>query len=82
MTDTYSRMTDITMEELLIDLMSDYRDYLQDDGVKDEILEKFYGNPCFTLSGMTKEHVYNFHNRLSKTYDVVAELEVEFDLPF
>mgnify|MGYP001582074118 FL=1 len=82
MTDTYSTMTDITMEELLIDLMSDYTDYLQDDGVKDEILEKFYDNPCFTLSGMTKEQAYNFHNKLSKTYDVVVELELEFDLPF
>lgn len=82
MTDTYSRMTDITMEELLIDLKSDYRDYLQDDGVKDEILEKFYDNPSFTLSGMNKEQAYNFHNKLSKTYDVVVELGLEFDLPF
>ena len=78
MTKTYSRMADITMEELLIDIMSDYRHYLQHDGVKDEILEKFYDNPYFTMSGMTEDQSVRFHNRLSKTYDVVAELEEEF----
>ena len=71
-------MADITMEELLIDIMSDYRHYLQDDGVKDEILNKFYDNPYFTMSGMTEDQAVRFHNRLSKTYDVVAELEEEF----
>ena len=75
-------LNSFAMQELLTDLMTDYRGHLQDDGVKDEILEKFYDNPCFTLSGMNKEQAYNFHNKLSKTYDVVVELELEFDLPF
>jgi len=80
MTDTYSRMTDITMEELLIDLMSDYRGHLKDDGVKDEILEKFFDNTCFdfTIEGMDDEQLENFESRLTKTYDVVAELELEW----
>jgi hypothetical protein len=69
---TYSTMTDITMEEQLTDLMVDYTDFLQDNGVKDEILNKFYDNSLFTFSGMNKEQAYNFHNKLSKMYDTLC----------
>lgn len=69
MENTFARMADITMREDLTWIMDDYVGYLSDEGVKEEVMEKFYDNSTFTLSGMTKEQAYTFHNRLMDMYD-------------
>ena len=71
MENLFARMTDITMKEDLMWIMDDYVGNLSDEGVKEEVIEKFYNNSTFTFSGMTKEQAYTFHNRLMDMYDTL-----------